>query len=145
MALTGTNQRLDDYGYIISSFSIPHFKFCDFHVKPWPNGLASQRCVSFGHPLALTLVELKFVRQGDASFSPFGHPNESRHKLIASQLYMRENYDFNDMRELASRLTNSCLATHRKSVRKSWKIQLHSPLKKSKHKLLFWLGKAKHT
>ena len=31
-------------------------------------------CVSFGHPLALNLVELKFDHtQVDASFSPFGH------------------------------------------------------------------------
>ena len=58
-------------------------------IKPWPNGLASQRkstkvfdlrstCVSFGHPLAstcvdlgrlaLTLVELKFARKSTQVF-----------------------------------------------------------------------------
>ena len=50
------------------------------NIKPWPMELASQRmfstCVSFGEPLALTLVELKFNTQVAASFSPFGHPTQ---------------------------------------------------------------------
>ena len=58
--------------------------------KPWPNGLASRRksrqvldlrstCVSFGHPLALTCVDLgraQIRTQVDACFSPFGHPTQ---------------------------------------------------------------------
>ena len=69
-------------------------------IKPWPNGLASQRkstqvfdlrstCVSFGHPLASTWVDLgrlgstcvdfgraQICTQVDASFSSFGHPTQ---------------------------------------------------------------------
>ena len=47
-------------------------------------------CVSFGHPLALTLVGLKFLR---TFFNVWPH-NASRHKLMASQVYMRQIYDF---------------------------------------------------
>ena len=43
--------------------------------------------------LALTLVELKFVRKSTQVFTVWP-TNASRHKLIASQLYMREIYGF---------------------------------------------------
>ena len=86
-------------------------------VKLWPNGLAIRRkfstSVSFGHPFALTFVNFgraQIRTQVDASFSPFGHPTQSRHKLIASQLYMREIYDLRIR-----------LGTLRKSARKSQK------------------------
>ena len=36
--------------------------------------LRNSTCVSFGHPLALTLVELKFGRKQTQVFLPFGHP-----------------------------------------------------------------------
>ena len=74
------------------------------HIKSWQNGLAShRRCSTCVHlafclathlrGLAFTLVDLKLIRtQGDASFSPFGHPTQNGHKWIASHLYLREIY-----------------------------------------------------
>ena len=73
-------------------------------------------CVSFGHPLAMTCVDFgraQIRTQVDASFSPFGHPTQSRHKLIASQLkfiylfiYLFNQLCFCDLRGPASRLAN---------------------------------------
>ena len=50
-------------------------------------------------------------------------PNASRHKLIASQLYMRETDDFRDLRAALRAALRIRLATHRKSVRKFWCLQ----------------------
>ena len=50
-------------------------------------------CVSFGQPFDLTLVELKFAHKSMQVLTVWP-PNTSRHKLIASQLYIREVYDF---------------------------------------------------
>ena len=44
--------------------------------------------------------------QVDASFFIVWPPNASRHKLIASQLYMLGIYDFCDLCKLESRLAN---------------------------------------
>ena len=57
------------------------------NFKPWPNGLKSTQvldscstCVSFGHPLAWTCIDLRWLWSSsnlDASrrkFLPFGHP-----------------------------------------------------------------------
>ena len=76
-------------------------------------------CISFGHPLALlamtcddlrrlalTLVEIKFVRKSTQVFTIWP-PNASRHKLVASQVYMRKFTAFFVLRELTSRLANA--------------------------------------
>ena len=90
--------------------------FCDFAsrvhftiiLKPWPNGLASGRkfwtCVSFGHPLASTCIDLRQLATTcvdlrglwsssnlDASrrkLFTVWPPSASRHKLIASNLLL---------------------------------------------------------
>ena len=65
-----------------------NFTLSLIHIKPWQNGLAShRRCLTYIllafflathlRGLAFTLVDLKLIRtQGDASFSPFGHPTQ---------------------------------------------------------------------
>ena len=83
-------------------------------------------CVSFSHPLVWTCDVLHWLWSSSNSYASrrkfvtVWPPNASRHNLIASQLYMREMYDF---LRLASRLANR-LATHRTSVRKFWFCKL---------------------
>jgi len=70
-------------------------------AKPWPSRLASSRklkpwvhsrfrltkalcsCVDL-RCLALTLVEIKFARKVDVSFSPFGHPTQVNASWVIS-------------------------------------------------------------
>ena len=95
----------------------------------WQNGLASLtqvfdlrslqiafRLATHLRWLATTLLELNFGRKS-TQVSTVWPPNTSRHKLIASELYMRGNLQlFCNLRELASRLRGERirLATHRK-------------------------------
>ena len=85
-------------------------------LKPWPNGLASRRkstqvfdlsstCVSFGHPLAMTLVELKFVGKSTHVF----------HRLATQR--KSTQVDTGRVKPLPY---------HENIVEKSWKIQLIS-------------------
>ena len=74
----------------IFSHRLHYHKNIALTTKSWTNGLASRRkltqvfdlrstCVSFGHPLALSCVDIgraQIRTQVDASFSPFGHPTE---------------------------------------------------------------------
>ena len=72
------------------------FLFVD--IKPaGPNGLAIRlafRLATYLRGLALTLVELNSTCTSTRKFFTAWSPNASRHKLIASQLYMREIYSF---------------------------------------------------
>ena len=67
-------------------------------LKPWPNGLASQRKFLTCVQLAWTPVQWLWSSLNSyasrCTFFTVWPPNASRHKLIASQLYMREIYDF---------------------------------------------------
>ena len=85
--------------------------------------LVNSTCISFGHPLALTLIKLKFFTSQCKSTQVFHHlaTNASQHKLIASQL----NNAWNAV-QLFATCTNLQadlrihLATHSKSVCKLW-------------------------
>ena len=77
--------------------------WCDWiGLKPWPNGLASRRMQAFnGHPLALIWNNVLCFCSTSNSYAILTQelysvwpPNTSRHKLIASHLYMLEIYDF---------------------------------------------------
>ena len=90
--------------------------------------------VSFGHPLCVDLRWLwsgsNFRTKVDARFSPaVWRPNTSRcmRKLIASHLYVAWNLRlFATFCDLRVDLRIRQLATHRKSVRKSWVCKLVS-------------------
>ena len=105
-------------------------------IKPWPNGLASQRKTSvrlvsnlrFVWP-ATCVVLHGLAYASRRKFSTVWPPNASRHKLIASQLYTIEIYDFLQLVNLGLNLRTALrirLATHRKSVRKFWFWKLAS-------------------
>ena len=95
-------------------------------LKPWPNGLASRRkstqvfdlrstCVSFGHPLALTCVELKFVPKPTQIFYRLATHRKSTQVDRKSTVYAW------NLRLFATCVNlRILLATHRKSIRKFW-------------------------
>ena len=69
----------------------------------WPPNYVSLR------GLAMTWKDLHWLwsmKSNSIKFFTVWPRNASRHKLIASQLYTREIYDFCNLRELASRLAN---------------------------------------
>ena len=98
--------------YLKTEWSWKSYKTVQFH--PPQNGHKPQaKCYSFGQTdsqvdafrlafhlathlfrLASTLVELKFAHASRGKFFTIWPPNASRHKLIASQLYIREIYVF---------------------------------------------------
>ena len=105
-----------------------------YGVKSRPNGLASRRKlstrVSFGHLLAWTFIDFKIIimwhwiwssSNSHASWPSFvtvWPPNASRHKLSASQLYMREIYGYWWLACTLRADWRIRLAAHRKSARK---------------------------
>ena len=117
----------------ISSLAPPKKRLRRF--KSWPNELArrckstqvyDQRptCVSFGNPLVLTLVELKFVRKSTQIFPRLATQRKSTQVDCKSTVYAW------NLRLIATSVNLRAdlrirLDTHRKSVRKSLFAILH--------------------
>ena len=128
----------------ISVFAFIATLTLDQVLKLWPNGLTSQckstyvfdlpsTCISFGHPLALTrvdlrwlgltVVELKFVRKSTKVFYRLAiqrKSNTSWSQVICIYVKFATFCYLRNLRvDLRIRLT-----THRKSVRKFWFFKL---------------------